>query len=214
MQELRRITEQHGIVLVADEIQTGYGRTGRMFAIEHSGIAADLVTVAKSMAGGLPISGVVGRAEVMDAAEPGGLGGTYAGNPLACAAALAVLDIFEEERLVERAERLGLTLRERLLALQARHAEVGDVRGLGPMIAMELVQDRESKVPAPALAGGIIEKAREGGLILLKAGLYNNVVRMLAPLVIEDALVERAFVALESAMEQVLTPGTGAVASH
>lgn len=214
MRELRRVTEEHGIVLVADEIQTGYGRTGRMFAMEHSGIAADLVTVAKSMAGGLPISGVVGRAEVMDAAEPGGLGGTYAGNPLACAAALAVLDVFEEERLLERAERLGVTLREKLLALQACYPEVGDVRGLGPMLAMELVQDRESKAPAPALAASIVEKAREGGLILLKAGLYNNVVRMLAPLVIEESLVERAFGALESAMEQVMPTRTHAGASR
>ncbi len=214
MRELRRMTEEHGIMLVADEIQTGYGRTGRMFALEHSDIAADLVTVAKSMAGGLPISGVVGRAEVMDAAEPGGLGGTYAGNPLACAAALAVLDVFEEERLLERAERLGETLREKLLALQTRYPEVGDVRGLGPMLAMELVQDRESKVPAPALAASIVEKSREGGLILLKAGLYNNVVRMLAPLVIEESLVERAFRALESAMEQVMPAGTHAGASR
>ncbi len=208
LQELRRITEQHGIVLIADEIQSGYGRTGRMFAIEHSGVAPDLVAVAKSIAGGLPLSGVTGRADIMDAPDPGGLGGTFAGNPLACAAGLAVLDIFEEEELLEKGRRLGARLRESLLSLQALYPNVGDVRGLGPMLAMELVESRESKAPAQALASRVVDAALEHGLILLKAGLYGNVIRLHAPLVIEDSQLERALIALAAAMQQVL-PGTG-----
>ena len=204
LRDLRRITEEHGIVFIADEIQTGFGRCARMFAIEHSGVAPDLIAVAKSIAGGLPLSGVIGRAEIMDAPEPGGLGGTYAGNPLACAAGLAVLDIFEEERLLERAERLGERLMSKLHALYDRYPQVGDVRGLGAMVAMELVEDRDTKAPAPGLATQILDAAREHGLIVLKAGLYSNVVRLHAPLAIEDDLLERAFGALDAAMEQVM----------
>lgn len=207
LQELRRITERLGIVLIADEIQSGYGRTGRMFAIEHSGVAPDLVTVAKSIAGGLPLSGVVGRADIMDAPEPGGLGGTYAGNPLACAAGLAVLEVFEKDGLLEKGRRLGARLREALLSLQARYPnKVGDVRGLGPMLAMELVEDRESKAPATVLASRVVDAAREHGLILLKAGLYNNVIRLHAPLVTEDRQLDLAISALEAAMQQAMVP--------
>jgi 4-aminobutyrate aminotransferase/(S)-3-amino-2-methylpropionate transaminase len=197
---LRALTRQHGIVLIADEIQTGFGRTGRMFAYEHAGIEPDLVAIAKSLAGGLPLSAVVGKAEIMDAPLPGGLGGTYAGNPLACAAALAVLDIFEEERLVERGGRLGGELREGLLALQTRVPQIGDVRGLGCMLAIELVKDRATKEPDPELAQQVLDRARDGGLLLLKCGAHKNVVRLLPPLVAssEDAslalgILDRAF---------------------
>jgi 4-aminobutyrate aminotransferase/(S)-3-amino-2-methylpropionate transaminase len=151
---------------------------------------------------------VIGRADIMDAPDPGGLGGTFAGNPLACAAGLAVLDIFEEEGLLEKGRRLGARLRESLLSMQALYPNVGDVRGLGPMLAMELVESRESKAPAQALASRVVDAALEHGLILLKAGLYSNVIRLHAPLVIEDSQLERALIALAAAMQQVL-PATG-----
>lgn len=192
LRELRRITQAYGILLIADEIQSGFGRTGKFFAIEHSGVVPDMITIAKSLAGGLPLSGVIGRADVMDAPAPGGLGGTYAGNPLACAAGLAVLDVFEQEHLVERAEQLGQRLMERCLALQSEVLEIGEVRGLGPMIGLELVHDPETKEPAPDLADQVLAQAREQGLLLIKAGLYGNVVRILVPLVIEEPQLSRA----------------------
>jgi 4-aminobutyrate aminotransferase/(S)-3-amino-2-methylpropionate transaminase len=201
---LREITARHGIVLIADEIQSGFGRTGKLFAIEHSGVVPDLITVAKSMAGGLPLAGVVGRAEVMDGPAPGGLGGTYAGNPLACAAALAVLDIFEEERILAQAEALGQRLMAHLRGLQGRYRQIGDVRGLGAMLAIELVRDPASREPAPEIADRMLVAAREAGLILLKAGLYGNVVRILVPLIIEDALLERALGIFDAALAQAV----------
>ena len=182
MRRLRDLTRQHGIVLIIDEVQTGFGRTGKMFGYEHAGIDPDLVMMAKSLAGGLPLSAVVGRADIMDAPLPGGLGGTYAGNPLACAAALAVLDVFEEEQLVARAARLGTQLRDALEHLQQQVRQIGDVRGLGCMLAIELVKDRNTKEPNPDLAEQIIVRAREHGLLLLKCGPYKNVVRFLPPL--------------------------------
>jgi 4-aminobutyrate aminotransferase/(S)-3-amino-2-methylpropionate transaminase len=197
---LREITARNGILLIADEIQSGFGRTGKLFAIEHSGVVPDMITVAKSMAGGLPLSGVIGRAEVMDAPNPGGLGGTYAGNPLACAAALAVLDIFEEEHLLERAERLGRRLMSHLRGLQARHPQVGEARGLGAMTALELVRDRDSREPAADIADRVVAGARERGLILLKAGLHGNVIRILVPLNIEDTLLDTALGILDAAL--------------
>jgi len=200
LRRLRALTRQHGIVLIVDEIQTGFGRTGKMFAYEHAGIDPDLVTVAKSLAGGLPLSGVVGRAEIMDAPLPGGLGGTYAGNPLACAAALAVLDVFEDERLVERGERLGHELRTGLQRLQERVPQVGDVRGLGCMLAIELVTDRETKEPNPELAQRAIDRARDLGLLLLKCGPHKNVVRLLPPLVASSEDIKRAVDILERAL--------------
>ncbi len=204
LRELRRITQEYGILLISDEIQSGFGRTGKMFAIEHSGVIPDLITVAKSIAGGLPLSGVIGRADVMDAPDPGGLGGTYAGNPLACAAALAVLDIFEQENLLVRAEQLGTRLLERLSMLQNEHPEIGDVRGLGSMIGLEFVHDRESKDPAPELVDRIVTRAREQGLLLLKAGLYGNVLRILVPLIIEEPLLTHALDTLCAVVGQVL----------
>jgi 4-aminobutyrate aminotransferase/(S)-3-amino-2-methylpropionate transaminase len=192
MTQLRELTLRHGIVLIVDEVQTGFGRTGKMFAYEHAGIDPDLVVMAKSLAGGLPLSAVVGRAEIMDAPLPGGLGGTYAGNPLSCAAALAVLEVFEEEQLVSRAARLGAELREALLRLQSRVAEIGDVRGLGCMLAIELVKDRETKEPDAALAEEAIVRARERGLLLLKCGPYKNVVRFLPPLTSTSTEIAKA----------------------
>jgi 4-aminobutyrate aminotransferase/(S)-3-amino-2-methylpropionate transaminase len=198
---VRRITEAHGILLVADEIQSGFGRTGKMWAIEHSGVVPDLITFAKSVAAGLPLSGVVGRAVAMDAPKPGGLGGTYAGNPLACAAGLAVLDVFAEEGLLERAEALARVLWDGLLHLQERFSQVGEVRGLGPMVALELVRDPRTKDPAPELAQAVLEAARDRGLILLKAGMFGNVLRILVPLVATPEEAEEGLRRLGEAME-------------
>lgn len=202
MQGVRELCTRHGIVFVADEIQTGFGRTGRMFGVEHSGVVPDLITVAKSLAGGLPLSGVVGRADIMDAVPPGGVGGTYGGNPLACAAALAVFQIFEEERLVERAARLGEQLRQALVGFAERFPFIGDVRGLGPMLAMEMVHDREAKTPWPELVDRALREAEVRGLIILKAGLYGNVVRLLPPLTLSDGELERGLAILEDSLKQ------------
>ncbi|HXG76976.1 MAG TPA: 4-aminobutyrate--2-oxoglutarate transaminase [Gaiellaceae bacterium] len=201
---LRRICDEHGIVLVADEVQTGFGRTGRMFAMEHFGVEPDLLVLAKSIAGGLPLSGVVGRAQLMDDPHPGAIGGTFIGNPVALAAASAVLDVFEEEDLLERAETLGATLRSRMLDWQARWPAIGDVRGLGAMLALELVRDPESKQPAPELAEAIVEEALRRGLILLKAGVYGNCIRVLCPLTIGEAELDEGLAAWEDALAAVL----------
>jgi 4-aminobutyrate aminotransferase / (S)-3-amino-2-methylpropionate transaminase / 5-aminovalerate transaminase len=182
LQRLRALTERHGIVLVADEVQSGFGRTGRMFGYQHAGIEPDLVVMAKSLAAGLPLSAVVGKAAIMDAPLPGGLGGTYGGNPLACAAALAVLDVFEADGLVARATAIGEQMRAALLRLQARVPQVGDVRGLGAMLAIELVTDAATRAPDPDYAQRIIDQARDRGLLLLKCGPHKNVVRLLPPL--------------------------------
>lgn len=196
LQALAAVARRHGIVLIADEIQTGFGRTGTMFAFEHAGIRPDLVTTAKSLAGGLPLSGVVGRAAIMDAAEPGGLGGTYGGNALACAAALAVLDAFEQDGLLERGRHLAGLMRTRLEAL--RHEAIGEVRGLGFMQAVEIVgQDR---APDAATAQRAIDRAREGGLLVIKCGIHRNVIRFLAPLVTTDAQLEEGMDIFAAAM--------------
>jgi 4-aminobutyrate aminotransferase / (S)-3-amino-2-methylpropionate transaminase / 5-aminovalerate transaminase len=204
LRELRAITERHGIVLIADEVQSGFGRTARMFAIEHSGIEPDLITVAKSLAGGLPLSGVIGKAAIMDAPAPGGLGGTYAGNPLACAAGLAVLDVFEEEQLLEQGDQLAQRLRAHMQGLQVRYPQIGDVRGLGAMLAMELVHDHATKAPAADVVDRMVVAARERGLILLKAGLYSNVVRVLVPLNIDDTLLDRALAIFDAALAEAI----------
>src|SRR3954451_1516472 len=201
---LRAICDREGIVLVADEVQTGFGRTGRMFAMEHFGVEPDLMTVAKSIAAGLPLSGVLGGAEIMDAPADGGVGGTYVGNPVAQAAALAVLDVFEEEGLVDRAQRIGETIRGRMLAWQERFPAIGDVRGLGAMLAIELVEDPATKKPSPQLATRIAAAAAERGLLLLKAGVLGNCIRVLCPLVIDDAELDEALGAWEEALEAVL----------
>ena len=203
---LRRICDREGIILVADEVQTGFGRTGKMFAMEHFAVEADLMCVAKSIAAGLPLSGVIGKAHVMDAPHVGAIGGTYIGNPVALAAALAVVAIFADEDLVGRANVIGARIRERMLAWQARWPRIGDVRGLGAMLAIELVNDPVSKEPAPELAVAVIDAALERGLILLKAGISGNCVRVLAPLTIEDAVLEEALAVWEDALEFVLAP--------
>jgi len=201
---LRRICDEHGIVLVADEVQTGFGRTARMFALEHFDVEADLIVVAKSLAGGLPLSGVVGRAEIMDGAHEGAIGGTFIGNPVALAAASAVLDVLAEEGIVERAAALGETLRTRMLAWQARWAAIGDVRGLGAMLALELVRDPATKEPAPELASAVIEEALRRGLILLKAGVYGNCIRVLCPLTISEGELDEALAVWEEALAAAL----------
>jgi 4-aminobutyrate aminotransferase/(S)-3-amino-2-methylpropionate transaminase len=203
LQELRALTEKHGIVLILDEIQTGFGRTGKWFGFEHSGIKPDLVTVAKSLAGGLPLSGVVGRADIMDAPLPGGMGGTYGGNALSCAAALAVIDTYEEENLVARGDLLGERLRNGLLKLQARYPRIGDVRGIGFMVAMELVKDDAERSPDADLAQQLIDQARVGGLLVIKCGVYRNVMRFLAPLVTTEAQIDEALTILDGALARV-----------
>jgi 4-aminobutyrate aminotransferase / (S)-3-amino-2-methylpropionate transaminase / 5-aminovalerate transaminase len=204
MRGLRRICDDHGIVLVVDEVQTGFGRTGRMFAIEHYGIEPDLMTVAKSIAAGLPLSGVIGKAEVMDAPGDSAIGGTYVGNPVAQAAAHAVLDVFEEEGLVARAAELGDRLRSRMESWQERFPQVGDVRGLGAMLAIELVGDRQTKEPAPDLASAVVEAAFQRGLLCLKSGVHANCIRVLVPLVITDSQVDEALTVWEESLEAVL----------
>jgi 4-aminobutyrate aminotransferase / (S)-3-amino-2-methylpropionate transaminase / 5-aminovalerate transaminase len=200
MAGIRRICDEHGIVMVVDEVQTGYGRTGKMFAIEHYGIEPDLMMVAKSIAGGLPLSAVVGKAEIMDAPPDSAIGGTYVGNPVAQAAALAVLDVFEEENLVERAQQIGERIRERMVSWQERVEQIGDVRGLGAMLAIEFVRDRDSKEPNPELATAVVESAAERGLLLLKSGIYSNCIRVLCPLVLTDAELDEALEVWEDAL--------------
>jgi 4-aminobutyrate aminotransferase/(S)-3-amino-2-methylpropionate transaminase len=201
---VREICDRHGIVLVVDEVQTGFGRTGRMFAIEHYDVEPDLITVAKSLAGGLPLSGVLGKAAIMDAPAEGAIGGTYVGNPVALAAAGAVLDVLEDEGLVDRAERIGETIRGRMQEWQRRHPQIGDVRGLGAMLAIELVEDRTTKKPAPELASAVVAAAAERGLLLLKAGTHSNCIRVLCPLVISDTELDEALTAWGEALDAVL----------
>jgi 4-aminobutyrate aminotransferase/(S)-3-amino-2-methylpropionate transaminase len=205
LQGVRRVCDDNGIVLVVDEVQTGYGRTGRMWAIEHAEVEPDLMTVAKAIAGGLPLSAVVGKAEIMDAPGDSAVGGTYVGNPVAQAAALAVLDVFEEEGLVERAAAIGDAIRTRMLAWQQRWEAIGDVRGTGAMLAIELVHDRETKDPAPELASAVAAAAAERGLLLLTAGIYSNCIRVLTPLVITDAELDEALGVWEQALEASLS---------
>ena len=203
LRALRALCDQHGIVLIIDEIQTGFARTGRMFAIEHSGVEPDLMTVAKSLAGGVPLSAVIGKAPIMDAPLAGGLGGTYAGSPLGCAAGLAVLDVIETEKLCARAERLGSTLLARLSDLQTRWPCIGDVRGLGAMVAMELVKDRRADAPDADLAKALVQAAGRRGLVLLSCGIYGNVIRFLTPLTIPDGILAEGLAILEAALEDV-----------
>ncbi|ELQ3855789.1 4-aminobutyrate--2-oxoglutarate transaminase [Salmonella enterica] len=191
MQRLRALCDQHGIMLIADEVQSGAGRTGTLFAMEQMGVAADITTFAKSISGGFPLAGVTGRADVMDAIAPGGLGGTYAGNPIACAAALAVLDIFEQENLLQKANTLGKTLRDGLMEIAETHREIGDVRGLGAMIAIELFENGDPGKPNATLTADIVARAREKGLILLSCGPYYNILRILVPLTIEASQIRQ-----------------------
>ena len=197
---LRAVCDRHGILYVDDEVQSGVGRTGPIWAIEHAGVEPDLLVSGKSLGGGLPLAAVTGGAEVMDAVDPGGLGGTFGGNPVACAAGIAVLDEVATEGFRARADAIGARLRTRLDAIAARVPEVGEVRGIGPMLALELVRDPATKEPAPELAVATTTGARERGLILLTCGLYGNVVRILVPLVASDEELARGLDILEEAL--------------
>ena len=202
LRRLRDLCDEHGILLIADEIQTGFGRTGKMFGVEHSGVVPDLVATAKSLGGGLPIGGVTGKAEIMDSVHVGGLGTTYGGNPLACAAALAVLETFEEEDLISRANAIGERVVGAMRDIQEKHPDfVGDVRGRGAMLAMELVKDSETKAPDKERTGKIVEAALQEGLLLLTAGQYSNVIRTLMPFVITDEELEEGLSILGRAVD-------------
>jgi 4-aminobutyrate aminotransferase/(S)-3-amino-2-methylpropionate transaminase len=201
---LRQICDDNGIVFICDEIQTGMGRTGKMFGIEHAGVVPDIVLTAKSLGSGYPLAAITGRADIMDAPPPGSIGGTYGGNPVACAAGLAVFDIIAEEDLLARAEAIGKTMRRRFEAMQQRFDIIGDVRGLGAMMGMELVQDRQTKEPAPALAKEIRSNIFERGALSLLAGAGDNVVRSLVPLTIEDKLLDKALDIIEASFEAAM----------
>jgi 4-aminobutyrate aminotransferase / (S)-3-amino-2-methylpropionate transaminase / 5-aminovalerate transaminase len=205
LRELRRICTEHGIVLIVDEVQTGFARTGRLFAIEHSGIEPDLMTVAKSLAGGFPLSGVIGKAEIMDAPAPGGLGGTYAGSPIACAAALAVLEVIEKENLCARANQIGAMLKQRLNGLRGKHGLscIGDVRGPGAMVALELVKNGDAGQPDADLTKALVQRAAANGLLILSCGTRANVIRFLAPLTASDAIVAEGLDILERSLLEV-----------
>ncbi|WP_110971693.1 MULTISPECIES: 4-aminobutyrate--2-oxoglutarate transaminase [Pseudomonas] len=202
MKRLRALCDQHGILLIADEVQTGAGRTGTFFAMEQMGVAPDLTTFAKSIAGGFPLAGVCGKAEYMDAIAPGGLGGTYAGSPVACAAALAVLEVFEEEKLLERSQAVGERLVAGLKQIQAKQPIIGDVRALGSMIAVE-VFEKGTHTPNAAAVSQVVAKARDKGLILLSCGTYGNVLRILVPLTAEDALLDKGLAIIEECFAEL-----------
>jgi len=201
---LKDVCEKHNILFIADEIQSGFCRTGRMFAVEHDGVEPDLIIIAKSMGAGMPISGVVGRAEIMDAPPPGTLGGTYSGNPVACAAALAVLDLFEKEDYAARSREIGHIITKRFLNLQEHYSLIGDVRGLGGMAAMELIKDRSTKEPDSQAASDVLTAAHHRGLVLIKAGMYDNVLRILVPLCVTDEQLNKGLDIFESALATVV----------
>jgi 4-aminobutyrate aminotransferase/(S)-3-amino-2-methylpropionate transaminase len=201
--KLKAICEKYGIALIIDEVQSGAGRTGKYFAIDHWGVAPDILTLAKSFAGGMPLSAVVGRAEMMNASHVGGLGGTYSGNPISCRAALAVLEILYEDKLLEQSVNLGDTLWQRFTAMQERYEIIGEVRGKGAMLAMELVEDRVSKKPATEKAKALVSRCFEKGLVLLSCGNYGNVIRTLMPLVITDEQLDRGLAILEESLAEI-----------
>ena len=205
MEGVRRICDEHGIVMLVDEVQTGFGRTGKLFAIEHYGVEPDLITVAKSIAMGLPLSGEIGKAEIMDAPGDSAIGGTYVGNPVAQAAALAVLDVIGEEDLCARAEVLGGTMRARMDGWRERFPQIGDVRGLGAMLAIELVRDPDTKAPDSDTATAVVEEAARNGLLLLRSGIYSNCIRVLSPLTLSDGELDEALGVWEQALEATLS---------
>lgn len=205
LRTLRELCNKYGILFIADEIQSGFGRTGKLFAIEHSGVVPDLITVAKSMAAGMPLSGLIGRAEIMDAPDPGELGGTYSGNPIACQAALKVLDIIEKEGLLNKSVVIGKRVTARFEDMKSKYNIIGDVRGLGAMVAIELVKDRKTKEPAVTETKRIIQECQKSGLIVLSAGIYSNVIRTLAPLVINEEQLSRGLDILEHSIATVVS---------
>jgi 4-aminobutyrate aminotransferase / (S)-3-amino-2-methylpropionate transaminase / 5-aminovalerate transaminase len=206
--ELAALCRKYGILIIADEVQTGFGRTGRMFACEHEGLEPDLLVVAKSLAAGFPLAAIVGRADLMDGPIEGGLGGTYVGNPVACAAALAVLDIFESGNLLARAESIGVRIEARAKEWASRFAFVGDVRRRGAMVAVELVRNRVTKVPAKEETQQIVRQACEHGVLLIAAGTFGNVIRFLAPLVMTDDELDEALDVMTSCFAGVVAQTT------
>ena len=203
MKELRKICDDHGICLIVDEVQSGFGRTGKLFSYEHMGIKPDIVTMAKSLADGMPLSAVVGNAKHMDASGPASLGGTYSGNPVACAAGLAVLEVMEEENILQRSTALGEKLEKRMSEWQERFPAVDNIRNLGPMAAFELVEDKQSRKPDAAKTAELTKRAKEKGLILLSCGLYGNAIRMLMPVTIEDDVLEEGLKIIEDTLEEL-----------
>jgi len=199
---LKELCEDHGIMLIDDEVQTGFGRTGKMWAIEHYGVVPDLITMAKAIASGLPLSAVVARDDLMKDIYPGSLGGTYGGNPIACATALKVTDIIKREKIVDKSAKLGKKLRKRLGEYYSKYEPIGDVRGLGPMLAMEFVKDRKTKEPDPETSSAVMKECLKNGLMTLKAGLYNNAIRLHPPLTIEDEHLETGLDILEAAIKK------------
>lgn len=203
LKAIREICDEHGILMIVDEVQSGFGRTGKMFAIEHSGVEPDMMTMAKSMADGMPISAVVGTDKHMDASGPNSLGGTYTGSPTACAAALAVFDVFETEDILGQSQRLGEKLKERFARWQDQFPHVDNARNLGPMAAFELVESKESRKPRPKMAAALLKKAKEKGLILLSCGMYGNSIRFLMPVTIEDEVLEEGLNIVEEALKEL-----------
>ena len=203
---LQKICQENGIVFIADEVQTGFGRTAKMFAMEHYEVEPDIIVMAKSMAGGLPLSAVTGKAELMDHPQVGGLGGTFAGNPVACRAALAVLDLFEKKGLLSRAAEIGKKVLEKFKEFQEDYSIVGDVRGLGAMVGMELVVDRRTKEPATAFTKQLVNSCREKGLLMISAGTYSNIIRPLMPLVITDEELEKGLSVIDESLNELHRP--------
>ncbi|MFL1466828.1 4-aminobutyrate--2-oxoglutarate transaminase [Marinobacter sp. DUT-3] len=203
LKEIRKICDENDILMIVDEVQSGFGRTGKMFAIEHSGVEPDMITMAKSMADGMPISAIVGTDNYMDASGPNSLGGTYTGSPTACAAALAVFEVFQEEDILGKAQALGDKLNQRFSQWQDQFEHVDNVRNLGPMAAFELVESKDSRTPRPDLAAAVTKKAKEKGLILLSCGMYGNTLRFLMPVTIEDAVLEEGLAIVEESLKEV-----------
>ncbi len=203
LKRLRNICDEHGILLIADEVQSGFARTGKLFAIEHSGIKPDMITTAKSLAAGLPLSAVIGKSSIMDSVEPGGLGGTYAGNPVACAAALAVLDLIEEENILEKSIKLGEHLSTKLNGLKKGYRHIGEIRNLGGMVAFELVENGDPHKPSSDLAKKLTGKALENGLVLLSCGIYGNVIRILVPITAEETIIDEGLAIIEKSLKEI-----------
>jgi len=209
LEALRAICDEHGILLISDEIQTGFARTGKWFAIEHSGVVPDLITTAKSLAGGMPLSGVIGRAEIMDAVAPGGLGGTYGGNPVACAAALGAIDAIDEDKLLERSIELGdrITARFKQMASKNSLNCIGDVRNLGAMIAIELVKDRDTQEPAAEMTADVLRRSLDKGLVVISCGVHGNAVRVLVPLTAADETIDEGLDIIEQSLIEASQQG-------
>ncbi|MCG6153547.1 4-aminobutyrate--2-oxoglutarate transaminase [Leptospira bandrabouensis] len=203
LKKLRTICDEHGILLIADEVQSGFARTGKLFAIEHSGIKPDLITTAKSLAAGMPLSAVIGKTSIMDAVEPGGLGGTYAGNPVACAAGIAVMDLIEEEGILEKSVKLGKLLVSELNEIKKTYPHIGEIRGLGAMVAFELVENGDANKPSADLAKKLTAKALENGLVLLSCGVYGNVIRILVPITAEESIVKEGISIITKSLKEI-----------